>query len=62
MKRADIAVLSVLSERYGPMIYQRARQILGHEGDAEETLRRSTSGRSPAPTYILPNDVYTPGG
>lgn len=36
MKRADIAVLF---ERYGPMVYRRARQILGHEGDAEEALQ-----------------------
>jgi RNA polymerase sigma-70 factor (ECF subfamily) len=36
MKRADIAVLF---ERYGPMVYRRARQILGHDGDAEEALQ-----------------------
>ena len=36
MKRAEIAGFF---KRYGPMVFRRARQILGHERDAEEALQ-----------------------
>ena len=36
MKRSEIAEFF---KRYGPMVYRRARQILGKESDAEEAMQ-----------------------